>query len=240
MLKKSQYILIALLIICPYQGKAQSLSQENFLTKFIASIQYSGWYLNATAIGLALPLGIEQKSIGTIIPASEISPLGGWGYGWTGWLNNIIVSISINKRFYQVQQLTNGNILTKDASSVDFMLGYTVQRFDRIQIIPTIEYGLTGYPTHQSNPNPFWQLGASLGITYSFPFYSGYRAENGVWFDAGALFMFNLGYVQYFSVLDGSIAQSAVIARLRVGLGLGTQRMQSNSYFNQTTGANEP
>lgn len=240
MFKKSQSLLIALLIIYPYQGKAQSTSQENFLTNFIASIQYSGWYFNATAIGLALPFGIEQKSIGTMIPASEISPLGGWGYGWTGWLNNIIVGISINKRFYQVQQPANDNILTKNAGSVDFTLGYTVQRFDRVQIIPTLEYGLAGYPTYQNNINPFWQLGASLGITYNIPFYSGFVTERNVWFDAGALVMFNLGYVQYFSVLDGSSAQSAVIARLRVGLGLGTQRLQSNSFFNQTAGANEP
>lgn len=207
---------------------------------FLTSIQYSGWYLNATAIGLALPFGIEQKSIGTIIPASEVSPLGGWGYGWIGWLNNIVFGMSINKRFYQIQQPANDNILTKNAGSVDFTLGYTVQRFDRVQIIPTLEYGLAGYPTYQNNINPFWQLGASLGITYSIPFYSKPIAEKSTWFDVGALIMFNLGYVQYFSVLDGSVAQSAVIGRLRVGLGTDRQPMQSNSFFNQTVGANEP
>lgn len=220
-----KYILLAFFLFLPLQSTAQNSTQNNFLTDWLGSLRYTGWYFCGTAIGQVLPYGIQQPYSGLAIPASDVSPLGGWGYGYVTWFDNVVISMSINKRLWQFQQPKDGNVLTQNAGGIDFMVGYTVQRYDHVKITPTLEVGGSGYPISQT-PNPFWHLGGSLGLTYSIPFYSLASAEKNKYVDFGSIIALNLGYVQYFSIITSAPTQTALLVRLRVGLGGESQPIQ--------------
>lgn len=225
LLKSYKYLFITLLLLFPFQSKAQTSQHGNFLTDFFGSLRYTGWYFCGTAIGQVLPYGIQQPYSGSVLPASDVSPLGGWGYGWITWFDNVVVSMSMNKHFLQLQQPKDGNVLTQNAGGVDFMIGYTVQRYDHVKITPTLEIGGSGYPTSQT-PNPFWHLGGSLGVTYNIPFYSLASAEKNRYVDLGSIIALNVGYVQYFSIITSAPTQTALLVRLRIGLGGESQPIQ--------------